>query len=756
MSSLSAPAGGHAAPGAPDAPAPKQKGGLLGLSLTQWIIVSMVVGVLLGWLAPSVAVQLQPLSNIFLRMIKSLIVPLLFSTLVIGIAGHGDDMKKVGRLALRSIIYFEVVTTLALAVGLLAVNIVKPGVGVSLPPEAGEAAEFATRVPTVSSVLEHTVPQSFFEAAAQNEVLQIVVFAILFAVASSAAAALRPGAPIEVRILYDNSGSMYAGYQPPGSPERLTRAELGAHFFHELPTFAVWLEDFVKSQTIVEAGTVGMWTFTSDHRFTPGDIEEVNPAAAIDRFDVAAALAGFPARRGNSTFLTETLQTFTRDFTGLVWLVTDNIVETGDGTPDAGVAHFFETLESEPSIRSVHLFKYPIEEDGRDGALAVYALLVSPEEVPPETLRHYDDKLRLLAGARQRNGTALFPGGEHLKLKDLRIGPLLPNLRLVLDPGESGTLKEGQTVRLRVEGEIVSLLTQHSVTGGRYELAIASPFVAEEWAQRDLGAKTLVADVFNAAGGPIGDPIPPRGTRPLRTELQSTQPVEFTPSGVTEWVKLAWTGATVQYTATARMSFSDVQVRLEPQQMAGIFGIDHATTIFDFQDVATLPQVPPTSVPVSFALRAGSSRTAMLLVILAILGVLLGATAFLLSRRQIFRIALSGTPEKIASLRRLGRHDVTFEGKLLGRLSRGLLAGHVFDPVRGDATLTVVPASDPGTWDVRLTGGVTRRLSIKAEGGSTSKAPKAKATSARAGPPPPPPLPTSRSVPPRPTRIGRT
>ena len=92
----------------------------------------MVIGILIGWLAPDFAPNLKPFANIFLRMIKSLIVPLLFSTLVVGIAGHGDDMKKVGRLALRSIIYFEIVTTLALAIGLIAVNLVKPGVGVQL------------------------------------------------------------------------------------------------------------------------------------------------------------------------------------------------------------------------------------------------------------------------------------------------------------------------------------------------------------------------------------------------------------------------------------------------------------------------------------------------------------------------------------------------------------------------------------------------------------------------------------------------
>jgi proton glutamate symport protein len=168
--------------GAAAAPAKK----FLGISFSQWILVSMVIGTLIGWQAPNVAVELKPLATIFLRMIKSLIVPLLFSTLVVGIAGHGDDMKKVGRLALRSIIYFEVVTTLALAVGLIAVNMVKPGVGVSLEgATSSEAEQLVTKTPTVASVLEHTVPQSFFEAAAANEVLQVVFFSILFAVALS-------------------------------------------------------------------------------------------------------------------------------------------------------------------------------------------------------------------------------------------------------------------------------------------------------------------------------------------------------------------------------------------------------------------------------------------------------------------------------------------------------------------------------------------------------------------------------------------
>lgn len=149
-------------------------------SLTQWILLGMVAGGVLGWAAPDTGVALQPASTLFLRMIKSIIVPLIFSTLVGGIAGHGDDLKKVGRLALRAIIYFEVVTTLALVVGLVAVNLVRPGVGVSLgtPADAGQALSGAKT--TLTGVLLHIVPQSFFEAASQNEVLQVVFWSILF------------------------------------------------------------------------------------------------------------------------------------------------------------------------------------------------------------------------------------------------------------------------------------------------------------------------------------------------------------------------------------------------------------------------------------------------------------------------------------------------------------------------------------------------------------------------------------------------
>jgi len=150
-------------------------------TLTQWIVVAMFVGLAIGIVFPAFAVSLFPISTAFIRIIKSIIVPLIFGTLVVGIAGHGDDMKRVGRLALKSIIYFEIVTTLALVIGLLAVNIIKPGVGVT-PTGTAAAAPAASEPVNFPTVLEHIVPQSFFDAAAHNEMLQIVFWSVLFAI----------------------------------------------------------------------------------------------------------------------------------------------------------------------------------------------------------------------------------------------------------------------------------------------------------------------------------------------------------------------------------------------------------------------------------------------------------------------------------------------------------------------------------------------------------------------------------------------
>jgi proton glutamate symport protein len=144
----------------------------------------MAGGIALGVAAPEFAAQLGPVSNIFLRLIKSIIAPLLFGTLVYGIAGAGS-VKTMGRIGLKSIIYFEIVTTLALVIGLTAVNLTQPGAGMQLTRTAAEVNLPQAKL-SLAGILEHTFPTSIIDAMAKGEVLQIVVFTFLFGAACAA------------------------------------------------------------------------------------------------------------------------------------------------------------------------------------------------------------------------------------------------------------------------------------------------------------------------------------------------------------------------------------------------------------------------------------------------------------------------------------------------------------------------------------------------------------------------------------------
>jgi proton glutamate symport protein len=147
-------------------------------TLTTWILVAMVVGACVGHDWPEVAINLRVLSQIFLRMIKTIIAPLLFATLVVGIAGHAN-LRQVGRMGMKALVYFEVVTTLALFIGLAAINLSRAGVGVVPPPELA-AADVKGQKQTAAEVLLSAFPENVAKAVAEGHVLQIVIFSVLF------------------------------------------------------------------------------------------------------------------------------------------------------------------------------------------------------------------------------------------------------------------------------------------------------------------------------------------------------------------------------------------------------------------------------------------------------------------------------------------------------------------------------------------------------------------------------------------------
>jgi proton glutamate symport protein len=163
-------------------------------SLTTQIFAGLVAGIVIGALWPDLGVAIRPLADLFLRMIKMIIAPLIFSTLVVGIAGTGD-LRAVGRIGIKAIIWFELATTVALAIGLLLVNVLKPGAGVTLTSaDTSSVAAMAGQRQAGWDILLHMVPTSVVDAMARGDILQVVVFSAFFGIAVAAIGA--KGTPV--------------------------------------------------------------------------------------------------------------------------------------------------------------------------------------------------------------------------------------------------------------------------------------------------------------------------------------------------------------------------------------------------------------------------------------------------------------------------------------------------------------------------------------------------------------------------------
>ncbi len=159
------------------------------IGLTAQIFIGLVVGIVVGKFFPAFGVAMSPGADVFLHLIKTIIAPLVFATLVVGIAGSSHS-HSIGRLGVKCFVYFEVVTTFALAVGLLVVNIFKPGAGVNLADAStAQATELLAKQPSGGDLIVHIFPTSIIDSMARGDVLQIVVFTIIFALGVKAAKA---------------------------------------------------------------------------------------------------------------------------------------------------------------------------------------------------------------------------------------------------------------------------------------------------------------------------------------------------------------------------------------------------------------------------------------------------------------------------------------------------------------------------------------------------------------------------------------
>jgi len=568
------------------------------------------------------------------------------------------------------------------------------------------------------------------------------------AFSSASEARITANQPLDIHILYDNSGSMYPGYRPDSGR---TKNQTGARFFREYPEFRAWLQDFVARQSILNGGTIAISAFTSEDSFSPRDVREVHPRVPLDQFDVDTALDAIDGW-GKATFLSESLTELTRDFEGLVWLITDNIVQNGREEPDLGVKNFFRMLNREDRYRSVHLFKLPFDDRSHSlhSDLAIYGILVSSEELPQGLAGEYDRKFReQFRTARRRASSSsvpLFPHEEHLKLKDLSVAPFdlyfKPQVVVEVISTKKYLFYENQTVLLRLEGDVRSNLTQHSVTGGSYKIEAVGAFEPDASSQKSFGVAAIPSALFTTATGVLIQKIPPTGSLPLRVELRSREPVTLRTSGLSAWIKSAFLGVQAEYRGRVRMSFDGVQVRFERDRMAGIFGVEQTTDVFDFEDVRRI-RAEPAFASATFKLQGSGLRVVSVLIPLLIFLVLLGLALWLLLRKESYRITVGDTQATVA-LRRFGSYRVQHQHYFLGRLTRWF-SGFSFSPNARQPEVQIESTGVEGSYRARIKDvGVLpilieplhrKRRTSSRRGGGESGAPHIR----RPGAPPPPP-----------------
>ncbi|MDX2000735.1 MAG: hypothetical protein SF066_23685 [Thermoanaerobaculia bacterium] len=523
--------------------------------------------------------------------------------------------------------------------------------------------------------------------------LVVLLLATLVAVLGGLPAALEA---VEARILYDNSGSMYPGYVPGGGAG-------SARYFHQIPEFRAWLSDFVAAQTALGVDRVSFWAATSSAGFDPGDVRELQSAVPVGRFVVDSALGRLPPP-GRNTYLAESVEQVGQGFTGYLWLVTDNIVETADGSIDADIRRFFESLARAPRIASVHLFKYPFRDSvtARSTNLAVYGLQVGDPPFVAADVRASDRRLRdeLRRLPRPAGRGLLFPGEEHWKLKDLAIDTvdweIRPQLEVRFDPSGRRLFSGRQAVRLPLSGRVTSRLTQHAVVAARYQVALAGSLVP-------LGPEAgrvepIPTSAFRPKSGQLDRILPPTGTVNLDVELASSEPLTVEPRGFGTWLRSALSPLRVSYRGTVAIHFTEVELQFERQELAGIFGIEAAPEVFGFRDLATLPTVQATPVPIEFALESGRGPQAALLAFLVGVAGLLGLGLRWLRRPVYYRVKVGDAPERMVPLRRFARIPIHLQGQILGALRRGPFGTHGFEPVPPTPALQVRPAGEDGQW----------------------------------------------------------
>lgn len=522
-------------------------------------------------------------------------------------------------------------------------------------------------------------------------ILFMLLFCSIIIISANADAKITQLSELSIRILLDNSGSMYPGYR---LVDNQGKSATGVQWFYEYPEFREWLQKVIFAQGRLNGKDVSLTVFNNR------DLIEILPPTPREQITTQTLTDAFNklGKYGQYTYLNANLDNFTNGFEGVTWMITDNIIETREGTHDnRDIINFFQSLNEKNKYRSVHLYKYPFEDvsQNQKSALAIYGILVSPEDVDDSVLEYFDRKFVKFK--------ELFPGQgyRHLKLKDLRVNPLsleggivVNKIKIKLLDSPANTFRVNQIVRLRLEGKIRSNLTQHTVISADYRIEVKGPFKPSPKAKKEYGVKAIPSSNFKVVKGKLTSAIPPLGTQKLTKIISSKIPLTLETQGFVAFIKSAL-GLNVKYTGKIKFSLNNVKVKLERTHLAGIYGIDQASHVFDFQDIDEI-KAKPHSFKKSFSLMTGTGRGVLLFIILLlILAPIIFLVWFLLQKDKC-RIKIDQNENTIL-FRRLGSHNIKHDGESIGSVRRGIGKDYTFTQNRGLANLdTEQLSSDTG------------------------------------------------------------
>lgn len=547
--------------------------------------------------------------------------------------------------------------------------------------------------------------------------VRTLVLALAAAVLTgSASAAFRTGGivagkPIPVRILVDLSKSMYPGY-------RVESFHGPRRFVDEFPAFRKWFGGFVRSMMVFKASRVSVVGFASDSRRTPADAHvALGPDSPPDRFDEAAVFAGW-RHTGLETDLDRNLRALTRDFEGLVFLVTDNRVETSTASETEATETFFRRIKESDRFQAVHIYRYDLQDpaSGQTLSLAVYGLLVSPDRPDDSTALFFDN------GFKTPGLVGLFQG-RHLKLRPLDVKPVTLNVKFTTTNHGGTRFVENEPVQLLFEAWITNN-TLFTLRRGKCAITVKGSFHPKDRrTQKEYGLEPLSNTLFKALPiDSIPEVAPGARRKLLRKIVLDTRGIPLKVTGLWNWLSKACGGLEVEYAGTGSITARDLEFALTREgfeKLAGIYGEESLRRVFRIDEKRLVPVARPDTFPISFRLKGDPRYGVLVAIILVLLALPLAVAAIILFKKASCRVRV-GAAEHYLALRRFGSAPVTMGGLLLGCVSRGAGSTFSFRPAPPSPFFSIRTTADPGLFEVFPKDSPPVRLEVQAVSGSAA------------------------------------